>query len=236
MYSEIRPSIDPFKLCLPIIAGSLADAHRIIAAAAERYSFFEIWLDYLRGETAADISAFAKLCPERLLFHFRRERLAPIQMPMTKRLEILSALGQSEVRVDLDLVTQAEEIERFHGINQSARLILSYHNFELTPALEDLLELADSMQARGAQCLKVATFCEDSEAAMRLLQLTQTLMAHGVPRIIAGMGQAGRIVRVTSALWGNELNFAPDDNGHNTAPGQLTYSELSQVLKVIGKV
>jgi 3-dehydroquinate dehydratase len=51
--------------------------------------------------------------------------------------------------------------------------------------------------------------------------------------IILGMGEHGTITRVYGALWGNEMTFAPEKEGEETAPGQLTRHEMETILTIL---
>ena len=45
------------------------------------------------------------------------------------------------------------------------------------------------------------------------------------------MGEFGVVSRVFGALWGNEMTFAPAVKTEQSAPGQLTRSQLENIFK-----
>jgi 3-dehydroquinate dehydratase len=47
------------------------------------------------------------------------------------------------------------------------------------------------------------------------------------------MGKEGRVVRIYSALWGNEFNFAPAQEAKGSAEGQIPKNKLEEILALL---
>ncbi len=47
------------------------------------------------------------------------------------------------------------------------------------------------------------------------------------------MGDAGRITRVAAPLLGSEFTFASPGEGRETAPGQMSASQLNAIYKIL---
>jgi len=116
-----------------------------------------------------------------------------------------------------------------HARQRGTTLIISYHNFELTPQQEELQVLLKSCYERGGDLAKIAVQVDSTEDVRRLLDL------YRLPgkKVILGMGKQGRITRVMGPYLGGEFTFAAPGEGRETAPGQLSYHQLEAIYKVI---
>jgi 3-dehydroquinate dehydratase type I len=112
-----------------------------------------------------------------------------------------------------------------------AKLIVSYHNFERTPGLEDLESVMMACYEKGGDLAKVATQVHGRDDMLNLIAL------HGLPgqKVILGMGPMGRILRILGPYLGGAFTFASLEEGKETAPGQLSIQELMDMYKVIDK-
>jgi len=109
------------------------------------------------------------------------------------------------------------------------QLIISYHNFEETPARRKLADIIDQCLDGRADIVKLACKVNKPEDNSVLLSLYQD---HS--NIVAfGMGPLGKIARLASLKCGAEFTYVASDLGEGTAPGQFTVSEIRKALSVI---
>lgn len=104
------------------------------------------------------------------------------------------------------------------------RIILSYHNFERTPA--ELGQIAARLERSRPFAVKLATLARTNTDVSHLLRL-----ARGRRRIVVPMGEAGAWGRILSLRAGSALAYARPDEGTGTAPGQLAISELRTLYR-----
>jgi 3-dehydroquinate dehydratase/shikimate dehydrogenase len=102
-----------------------------------------------------------------------------------------------------------------------AKLVLSFHDFEKTPA--DLEETAARMRARGPFVVKVACLARGAADLARLVRLQRSL---GAGSAVVAMGAAGEPLRILHARYGGWITYASVRPGAETAPGQLTVKDL----------
>jgi len=107
--------------------------------------------------------------------------------------------------------------------------IVSYHNFEKTPSVAEMKVITGQCQHLGADVVKIATMVNEFSDAAALLSLYR----EAGRKIILGMGEKGRIVRIASLFLGAEFGFVSPDEGGKTAPGQLSLREMEQIINVI---
>lgn len=223
------------KYCLPIIKQTKREVLQAVTTHLDRFSYFEVWLDYVSDCDDAFIRQLVDLLHEKLMFVFRRQNLEPMRMEYEKRLHVLSLLAHSPVLIDLDFESQRQELEYAREKQLNVKIIASHHNYRETPSRETLDEIIAKMSECHPAVYKIATMCNDEKDALRLLELQRDLKENNFARIILGMGQAGVITRIFGSLWGNEMIFAPEILAEQSAPGQLTRSELESIFKLLSR-
>ena len=100
--------------------------------------------------------------------------------------------------------------------------IVSYHNFQETPDLEDLL---DKMKGKHPQAryYKLATFASSTLDALKMVELQK----QGVIGVC--MGPLGTLTRICAPIFGAPIAYAPLSEEEKNAPGQLLVDELQTI-------
>ncbi|HYF97089.1 MAG TPA: type I 3-dehydroquinate dehydratase [Patescibacteria group bacterium] len=219
------------KYCLPIIKESPEDIFLTIKRLEHDYGYFEIWLDYLNNIDESKILTLANGYPGRLVFVFRRKNLEPIQMPLATRLNLIDKLSKIDCLVDIDISCQQDELEYIKDNAVQFGKIISFHDYEKTPEDKELKDKINQMQSYEADILKISTFCNSKNDAIRLMKLQTELIENNQKHIVLGMGENGLVTRIFGTLWGNELAFIPEDSENETAPGQITKAKFETIMK-----
>ena len=100
------------------------------------------------------------------------------------------------------------------------KIIVSYHDFDKTPSLEELEKTCDQIANQGADILKIATMINDEEDIRKITDLRKYIK---IPAIIIGMGEKGKLTRVAPE---NYLTFGALSKDECSAPGQYTIEEI----------
>lgn len=150
----------------------------------------------------------------------------------SERIELLKScmdLGASYVDIELDSSDSFRNVLMEHAGHRGTDVILSYHNFEVTPGRRELAEWVESAFTLGGHVAKIATMARSAEDLRTLLSLYE------LPgrKVVIGMGEKGRILRVMAPYLGAEFTFASLDQSGETAPGQLNVNQLLEIYKVI---
>lgn len=211
------------KYCLPIIKDTKQQVLQAIEKYRDEYDYLEVWLDYITDFDLAFVAKLRKSLNEKLILVLRRKDLTPAHIDATTRLHIIGRLEHSNVLLDLDIKQHKEELVYIKKSDIPVKTIVSYHNYEKTPALALLI---DEMIMARPTILKIATQCNTKDDAIRLLQIISSLTKQSRRFIILGMGEYGTITRVFGTLWGNEMIFAPKTVKEQSAEGQLTKKQL----------
>lgn len=134
--------------------------------------------------------------------------------------------------VDLEVESEDEFARRVSDAARAegCQVIYSYHNFESTPGKEELQNILTQCFERGGDVAKIATAVRSGEDVTNLFSL------FSLPgrKVVLGMGEQGRITRVAGPYLGGEFTFASPGDGQETAPGQLSLSQLQTIYKMIG--
>ncbi|MEM2137627.1 MAG: type I 3-dehydroquinate dehydratase, partial [Candidatus Anstonellaceae archaeon] len=95
--------------------------------------------------------------------------------------------------------------------------IVSFHDFEKTPASGELRRIVEQCFDSGADIAKIACKVKSKRDAARLLGLLES----GRKMVVIGMGKRGKIVRIAAPLLGSQFTFASLGRGKETADGQI---------------
>ena len=137
-------------------------------------------------------------------------------------LELVAGMAASGLvdAVDMELKRgiTAEDVKAAQ--ETGTRVIMSYHNFEATPPEAEMNDLFETMNALGADVLKVAVMPRTPEDVLALLSATcAARRSTGKPVISISMGGWGAVSRVTGTLFGSSATFASVERA--SAPGQF---------------
>ena len=111
-------------------------------------------------------------------------------------------------------------------------VIISYHNYEMTPELDELEKIMHKCFELGADIAKIATMVKVNRDNSKILSLYK---APG--RLIAiGMGELGKISRIVAPFLGAEFTYAALTDDSVTAPGQISYNKLNKYILEIMQI
>jgi 3-dehydroquinate dehydratase-1 len=152
-----------------------------------------------------------------------------------ERMEILKvAIEAGATYVDIEYEAPQHHkndlIEYAH--RHQCDVIISYHNYDRTPELDELEKIVHDCYMQGADLAKVATHVNVNRDNSKILSLYK---APG--RLVAiGMGDLGRISRIVAPFLGAEFTYASLNDGAATAPGQINYEKLNQFILEIQQI
>ncbi len=107
--------------------------------------------------------------------------------------------------------------------NPKTQFVLSYHNFQQTP--RDLEEIYACMSQYPAFSYKIAAMALSTNDALRML-----IFSKKHPKVSAiCMGEKGGFARILGPVVGNIIDYASAGPGEQSAPGQLTVSEMVDI-------
>lgn len=127
-----------------------------------------------------------------------------------------------------DFVRREVEFCHSHGV----QVLLSYHNFERTPGIADLLNRLALMEAQGADLVKIAVMPQSPADVLTLLDATQEFAPRSAcPLVTISMGPLGAVTRLSGQVFGSALTFGCLDAA--SAPGQMDAEALANALRLL---
>lgn len=221
------------KVCVAVgaenVAAALAAAKKAEAAA----DVIEIRLDTLSD---AAIAPFINELSTPLLFTNRPQwEGGGFKGDDTARLELLlEAVKSNAAYVDIELKTDEELRNKLLAAAKKTKtqVIISWHDFKLTPSDRALASVFENMYRSGADIGKIVSTANCFQDVLRVLNLQETAAEMGLPLIAFSMGRAGKISRFATLELNGYMTYAASTPETATAPGQLTAAELNNLLEI----
>ena len=138
-----------------------------------------------------------------------------------ERIEILKEAAKKADYVDIELQSNKEDIKEI--TSKKAKSIISYHNFNKTPELDELLKIID-MEKELGDIAKVALMPNSLEDTLTVL----TLLSYCEDTIAISMGDIGSYTRVIASKFNAPITFAVTSD--TTAPGQIDIETMKLLL------
>jgi 3-dehydroquinate dehydratase/shikimate dehydrogenase len=190
-------------------------------ACSEGEDFLELRLDMLQApETGiAVIRRLKQRHPDVFLLATcrRKQNGGWFRGSIEEELRLLEAAVEAGAQaVDVEVETALQAAERLKTLRKRARVIVSYHNFQGTPALGPLLR---KLEKTPADVLKLATTARKPTDNLRVLKLARNVCER--PLVVLAMGEAGTPSRVLALSRQSAFTYGALA-GEGTAPGQLS--------------
>ncbi|KDP23583.1 hypothetical protein JCGZ_23416 [Jatropha curcas] len=216
------------QICAPVMAESV-DQMLVQMRKAKEYGadLVEIRLDFLKNfSPSQDLETLIKQSPLPTLITYRPKwEGGQYDGDESKRQEAFRlAMELGSDFIDVELKAAQEFFSSIQGKKpEKSKIIVSSHNYECTPSVEDIADLVARIQATGADIVKIATTALDIVDNARMFQV---LVHSQVPMIGLVMGERGLMSRILAAKFGGFLTFGSIEAGVASAPGQPTIKDL----------
>lgn len=219
------------RICAVIAEKTVEAAQAAIKMAATSADMIELRLDCLDDLDPADPSKLRPLLANRPLPTIITCRAAREgghkYIEDRARLRLLAAAQGWADYCDVEAECYGQAIQL--GLDAS-RLIVSYHNFEETPA--NLGEIYSRICSLPAAAHKIATMAKQVGDSLAIFQLLERARAERRNLIALAMGEAGLLTRILGPSRGAFLTYGSAARGREGAPGQPTCAELRRLYRV----
>jgi 3-dehydroquinate dehydratase/shikimate dehydrogenase len=200
------------------------------ADAGER--FLEFRLDYLPApEQGLDvIRKFLKLYPNASILATcrRHQNHGRYNGSIEDQYKVLhAAVDAGACGVDVEIESAEMPLAPKHLLDRSATVIVSYHNYEGTPAMDPIVR---RMLKVPATAYKIVTTARKPSDNVRVLALAKAYPR--TPLILLAMTEVGFPSRVLSMANGCLYTYAAPSAAEGTAAGQVCARTLRQLYRV----
>ena len=212
-------------ICVSIAESTTEACLRALAGL----DFAEIRIDALRAPSRADI---------RRIFSRRLRLIATCRPGRIADRERLALLGEAvragaafvDVEHDADRALKAALMKAARA--SSCKVLMSYHDFEKTPARPALERIIEKGFREGADAVKIACRVRSAADNARLLGLLDGRR----PLVVVGIGPLGKMTRVVAPLMGGLFTYASLRPGKEVADGQIDAASLRKIWERMNHV
>ena len=231
------------------IALGLGDVQKLLAHARQELlageTFLEFRLDYLPSPLDG-VRAIAELLashPECTILATcrRHQNHGRFNGSIEEQLRILDAAVDAGAHaIDVEIESAENAKTRMAELRQNTTVIISYHNYDGTPAMEPVLRRLAKIPADGYKLVTTARKPSDNE---KVLALSKS--GSKTPLILLAMGEIGFSTRVLSVAQGCLYTYASPHAAEGTAAGQIgarhlrnlyRFDKFTKAAKVFGVV
>ena len=234
-------------ICIPITAVSNKEALRDIERSCPIADAIELRMDSIVDGSLSELISAARNSSNLIKIIVtcrKKEEAAPTDKEAEARYTkdkkvatLKKAIKLGADYIDIELAEGSAAIEELISYcNQqgsSAKIIISYHNVKGTPSLARLKKIFLQCREFKPAVVKIVTYARKPEDNLKVLGLIPYARKYLQEIIALCMGDEGRISRVVAPFLGNFLGFATLQQGTQSAPGQLTASEMRQINKLV---
>jgi 3-dehydroquinate dehydratase-1 len=222
------------QVCVSVPPKTVNEAFDLIAEAeAQHADLIEVRLDSLTNhDRIAEIPACSKT--PLIATNKSLEQHGSFLGRETERQKILmNAANNGYTYVDVDLGTpkKTELIHRLH--EAGAKVVVSFHDFDQTPPISELVKVLDEEVALGADVCKIITTARTIEDNLTILDFVSEA-SKNAKIVCFAMGDLGKPSRFLSPVFGAFFTFASVDEKRKTAKGQLTIKEMRSAYQLLG--
>ena len=228
------------KICLPITGKNLAEIKQQSQLISHKQPDIVEWrVDFYQGsEIVSVLEVIREQIGNRpLIFTFRtineggeREITDQEYLLLNEKAMMSGLIDLVDIELKLPVVIRNPLIAK--AKQQGIATIISNHNFEKTPAQEEMINRLKEAELIGASIAKLAVMPNNSTDVLSLLSVTNKLKdIIKIPLVTMSMGGLGVMTRLTGEIFGSSMTFGTI--GQASAPGQIDQATLSTVLDVI---
>jgi len=150
-----------------------------------------------------------------------------------KRQSVITPLIPFASAIDIE-IDHAENMKEILTLSESEALliILSSHNFDITPETNHLKDKVNEGYGLGADIVKIATTTNHFKDIANLMNLFDLFESR--PLSVMGMGRLGMASRLLAAQCGSVLNYAALESA--SVPGQWKLNDFKKILGAANKI
>ena len=139
--------------------------------------------------------------------------------------------GFEYVDVDLSSPNHTETIGKLKLLG--AKPIVSYHKFDGALGLCEMEKVLEQEIASGASVCKIVGTANKIEDNMAVLDFVASHSSKA-KRVCFCMGEAGKVSRLLSPMFGAFFTYAALERGSETAKGQISIGEMRAAYDILG--
>src|SRR6202142_1655752 len=222
------------RVCVAVVGPDAATMIERAESLVRDNPFLELRLDYMSQPATGlpKLKTFLEIHPEATVIATCRRAVNGGKFKGSVAAELGLLMKAADLGfpfVDLELQSaEALKSQDLQELSNRVGLIISHHNFHSTKKLEEHCVTRGEFPSEFHKIVSTATNLSDNVVMMKFLE------AHSGKHEMVGlcMGEQGIISRVLGVRAGSIFTFAAANRGEETAPGQVTASELRDIYRI----
>lgn len=243
-FYDDNKKLKPAQICVPLLGKDSKEITQHLSyIKKEKPDLIEWRVDYLNDSSIDNIQQCMALISSEvsgtipLLFTWRSARDGGAEISDNIYKDVIKSAIESGFFdiVDIELsydYTGVKELIAFAGLN-GVETIISYHDFEKTLPIDDIINIFEQSRALGATAGKVAFMPDNSQDVINLMQANISFKSiyKNYPTVAISMGCEGKVTRIAAGFCGSAFTFATV--GGSSAPGQLSVKDIRRCLDML---
>ncbi len=147
-----------------------------------------------------------------------------------ERISVLTNILPFVEAIDIELSSNADQRSKLIDAAKAAgvTVIVSAHDFNATPSVEEMKKILTSAHDAGADIAKLAVMAQSKQDVLGVLQATTDM---DKPVCTIAMGEVGKHSRIVAPCYGSRLTYGAIAKA--VAPGQIKIHELKSALEIL---
>ncbi|MBN2111397.1 MAG: type I 3-dehydroquinate dehydratase [Methanosarcinaceae archaeon] len=141
-------------------------------------------------------------------------------------IDILPFVEAIDIELSADASQRSKVIEAAKAAG--ATVIVSAHDFNATPSVEEMKRILSRAHEAGADIAKLAVMAKTKQDVLNVLQATADMEK---PVCTIAMGEPGKHSRIVAPCYGSVLTYGAIAKA--VAPGQIRIHELKAALEIL---
>ena len=216
--------IREFEICTVVQGEDLTTFVQNLKKAQKSATMVELRADSIREFNIDDLPILKGVVKVPSIFTLRHKKEGGLftGTPTKQRQILHAAFSSGFTYVD---ISYHNPVLKELSAKDKKHLILSYHEYQETPDIYDLLDILDEMRLLKPAIIKIATFVDDQEDVL-VLGILLKQKEENEKLVVIGMGKKGEITRFTFPTLGSYIAYVTMKDEKNIAPGMLTEADL----------
>ncbi len=210
------------KVCVAVTAETVEQVLTDLNSAEQKTDLIELRIDFIKDINEKKLEQILKAKTKQIIVTCR-----PITFKGNekKRIELLrKAIDLNADFVDIEF--KSESVEDLIKNRKQTKIIVSHHDFEKTPNLNNLEEIYKKISSFNPDLIKIVTMANSINDCFTIFELLK-----GRNNLITlCMGIRGHISRVLAPKFGSLVTYAALNK--ESAPGQISIEEMESTYNI----
>ena len=224
------------KVCVSLGTSDINELKKLVNdSLSSKADFIEIRFDYFDKSKMNEVLEFVLDHKESAVFTCRAPneggKHTGSEVDRVTTLRRLAAFRPMFLDVEYNTMTANDDLmDQFTA--QNCDILVSWHNFDLTPSMEELSTLLNKMKDYSSN-VKLVTMANNTSDSLRVLKLYEAAKKANINLVTFCMGEQGVLSRVLCTYAGAPFTYASLTDA--IASGQLTLRQMRSIYDTLEK-